>query len=252
MNLIKGCIFFILILLVALIMGIVKKEKKGSIITCIIMIIGFGILLIFFIKDYKYGNYADLVNKYGMVHSGDKDNGTYTKDNLVFHYNTLDESFEEIYSITDFMNMNINLQARIISYLFDFKEGTIQLIYNYLKDYSEHLERNSEIVIFYNHSKLSIYYYYQDKKISYNVTRQKQYRYENDKEKTEKNSNYSSRCIDPELRINHYNDDYQETDNELINLLFNKNISDANVKLNDSYGIHELSYCFSSYCYGNY
>ena len=82
---------------------------------------------------------------------------------------------------------------------------------------------------------------------------EKQYKYESDydnKEKRITNKDYEKKYVINELRIEHYNDDYQEFDNKLIKLLFGDN-SKPIISDNYIYGYHRLSYCFSKNCIYN-
>ena len=248
------CILFIVAILIALITCIYKREFGASI-SCFLILIIFGGLLVISINGYKYGSYSDLVTKYGMVHSGSEASGTYVKDNLVFNHRSFKEEYEDVYSITDYGDMNLNLHSKILDYFVNFKEGAIQLLVNHLKEYSEHYETNSEVTITLNHTRIEIIYHYRNNELNYKITVVKQYRWitdDDDNTIKETNSKYNYRFVEPELRIKHYNDDYQEFDKELVDLIFNKDISDSKVEKNSINGINKLSYSFKGYCTGNY
>lgn len=227
---------FIVVAIIALITCIVKKELAASLM-CIPLIALFVGLLIISINGYKYGSYSDLVTKYGMTHSGSEINGTYVKDNLIFHHKSYKEDYEDEHQIEDSGEMNLNLHAKIIDNFMTFKEGSIPLIVNYLKDYADHYETNSEITIMNNHTRIKITYYYRNNSIDYRITVVKEYRYikdENDNTIKETNTSYKTRYVEPYLKIKHYNEDYQEFDKELIDLLFDKKINDFVInKYND-------------------
>lgn len=227
---------FIVVAIIALITCIVRKELAASLM-CIPLIALFVGLLIISINEYKYGSYSDLVTKYGMTHSGSEINGTYVKDNLIFHHKSYKEDYEDEHQIEDSGEMNLNLHAKIIDNFMTFKEGSIPLIVNYLKDYADHYETNSEITIMNNHTKIKITYYYRNNSIDYRITVVKEYRYikdKNDNTIKETNTSYKTKYVEPYLKIKHYNEDYQEFDKELIDLLFDKKINDFVInKYND-------------------
>lgn len=245
------CILFIVAILIALITCIYKREFGASI-SCFLILIIFGGLLVISINGYKYGSYSDLVTKYGMVHSGSEASGTYVKDNLVFNHRSFKEEYEDVYSITDYGDMNLNLHSKILDYFVNFKEGAIQLLVNHLKEYSEHYETNSEVTITLNHTRIEIIYHYRNNELNYKITVVKQYRWitdDDDNTIKETNTDYKTKYVDPEFRIEHYNDDYMETDKVLIDLIFDKDINEF--KKYDYYNnnIHKVTYCIGNKCY---
>ena len=245
--------FFLILCLFAGIYSIYKHEELWAIILCFVFAIGMSVGLYFSIQDYKYGDHKELVTVYGMKHTGIDTNGTYTKDNLVFTNLELNTKYTNEYKITDMQDMDINLHEHIINYIFNVKEGTIQLIYEYLKDFADHFESLSEITIYNNHLKLYIKYYSESRSIEYQITEEKEYKIveTDDGDERKDNPYYEKRYVIPEVKINHYNDDYKEFDSKLIKLLFDEDINKAIVKDNYTGGIHHLSYCFSKNCIYN-
>ena len=226
---------FIVVAIIALITCIVKKELAASL-ACIPIIALFVGLLIISINGYKYGMYSDLVTKYGMTHSGTEINGSYVKGNLFFHHKSYKENYEDNHRIEDSGDFNLNLHAKILDNFISFKEGSVPIIVNYLKDYADHYEKDSEITIWNDHTKIEITYYYRSNFIKYNITVVKEYRYITDDEDNtvkETNKDYNTKYVSPYLKIEHYNEDYQEFDKELIDLLFNQNIENFNVNKHD-------------------
>lgn len=244
----------ILVSLFMIIYSIYKHEELWVTIFFVFFAIACSVGLFFAIKDYKYGEYKELVTVYGMEHKGIDTNGTYTKNNLTFTNKEFNSSFTDIFEVSDSGDIDLNLHSYIINLLFDFKEGTFQHIYSHLKDYADHFEKSSEITIYNNHLKLTIEYYSISKSIEYTIIREKAYKEDEDSDgNTIKVDNYyyDKNYVVPELKIEHYNNDYYDFDKELCLLLFDKDIEKAKKTESNINGVYHISYCFGTSCLNN-
>ncbi len=237
---------------------IFTKREWAMGILGLVMTVLFAFLVCDSIQDYRFGPYKDLITVDEMEHKGTKLNGTYYKDRLTFSHKTYESDFEDEFKIEDYGEMNLNIHEHILNKLFEFKEGTVQLIYQHLKDYSNHFEAIAEMTLYHNHMKLYIKYY-PTGHIEYEITRVKEYRMievrdedDNTQKEKEMNSEYNTKYVNTEFKIDHYNEDYIDFDRELVSLMIDKDSLDAHLNRGNTNGIYHLDYCFgSNYCTGN-
>ena len=243
-NIISIILFSVFIILyIGLVIWSIKEKNTVGIIVFGLAAILFAFLIYRVIYEDKYGPYKELVTKYEMEHDGSKQKGNYKKNNLIFTHKVSDESFYDTYTIEDYNPCNLNLESYILDIFFDFKEGSVQRIFSYLKEQSEKKGYNARITIRNSHFEVVIEYLINAKGIEYDITESKEYRFEkykeDDEEKTRKiyNSNYKEKYTTPELEIERITLDnkIEDFDRELIDLLFDRDISDF--KMTNNYNM---------------
>ena len=157
MGIIITLSIMVIIFILMAIYYLIKKDKSGSIVS-IVIIIATSLFLVISIRDYKYGSYKDLITKYGMSHTGYSGSDIYTKNNLTFTTSESNYKFENSYTIEDSEPHDLNLQSYIINKFISMDEGSIQMIYEHLKNNADTHESSSEVFIYGNHYKIHIKY----------------------------------------------------------------------------------------------
>ena len=240
----------VIILMILMILGLlgfviysfVKGERQGWAIFALLLfgpMLAFGLLAS--INNYKYGDYKELVTDYGMEFHYKElgGTGTYTKNNLEFEYHGTNSDFETKFYIRDHDELSYSLHTVILNCFFNLSEDLVPKIYENLSDVSQKSSNVASMIIIGNHYNLTITYDYQNKKMEYTIIRIEEsieetvYDEDNNSHKeTKYNKEYSTRYVKPQLYITHYEDNYEEIDDKIVNDFFNLSIDKFNMTNN--------------------
>ncbi len=156
---------FLIIVSILILIGVIftsiylarNNDKKLGIICTIILVPLLCIGIFMLLSHEKYGSYSEFVTKYHMDHHMDSYFSVYTKDNFEFKYN-IEGNGQTGYEINDGGKMNLNYQAMALNKIYNFEEGIVPVIYEYLTKIANDEGINSKIIMTGNHKKLEITY----------------------------------------------------------------------------------------------
>ncbi len=152
--------------------------------------------------DIDNGTYPNLVTEYDMTYEydiHDKSEGIYRKNNLEF------KLYHNEYTITDRKEYSYDYHEIILVYFVNINEKTIKKIYDNLKENSDFMEREISMTLRYKEYEIIVSLDSRNEKMTYKIS--KIY-----------NNNINK------LIIMHNNDNYYESDKELVKELFNENL----------------------------
>lgn len=180
--------------------------------------VGFLIIAIY------YNNYGSSRIYYALKDYWVKyvDYQKYQKGSFEFSYDFFGNNGTK-YILIDSDDYNFELHKTAINLAIDINEESLQMIYEYLKTYAEETQQNSSVVIVKLNSKIELTYDYNNsmfKHSMYTVYRG--------------NEDYNYLYSHQELEIRHKAED-KEFDSKLLNLLFEKELSDFDKSKHDDY-----------------
>ena len=135
----------------------IDDNKKWGIIYLVLMTPIMLWINISAFNNLRYGNYKELVTKYGMKHTNENGYGMYSKDGFVFKY-TGSSKGKINYEISDLNDKNIKYQDVVLNMFLGYQEGTAVLLNKYLKEISESTGDKSSIIVEGNHQKMEVTY----------------------------------------------------------------------------------------------